>query len=237
MIKDTPIIDFHAHVIPHADHGCQDASVLASQLSLMKKHGTDTVVATPHFYPHVHRVPDFISRVNSSLQELEPHMLEGAREIKRGAEVLICEGLDKMDGIEKLCIRGTRLLLLELPQNKITDEHMETVEALMDSGYTVMLAHIDRYLGHFHNEIDALLSIGALAQVNADAVRHPLIMGRIKKYLEKTDSICAFGSDLHGCDKRDYTCFGTLPKAFKEHFGEVMSRSLSLLEDSESLSF
>ena len=79
MIKDTPIIDFHAHVVPHADHGCQDASVLASQLSLMKKHGTDTVVATPHFYPHVHRVPDFISRVNSSLQELDPHTLEGVR--------------------------------------------------------------------------------------------------------------------------------------------------------------
>ena len=233
MIKDTPIVDFHAHVIPHADHGCQDASVLASQLSLMKKHGTDTVVATPHFYPHVHRVPDFISRVNSSLQELDPHMLEGAPEIKLGAEVLICEGLDKMDGIEKLCIRGTRLLLLELPHNMITDEHMETVEALMDSGYTVMLAHIDRYLGHFHKEIDTLLSIGALAQVNADAVRHPLIMGRIKKYLEKTDSICAFGSDLHGCEPKSYAPFTKTIRSLSDHADRIMRTTATLLKDAK----
>ena len=237
MIKGTSVIDFHAHIIPHADHGCKDASMLEAQLSLIKKSGVDTVVATPHFYPHVHRVPDFIQRINSSVNEMGGRLPEDSPEIKMGAEVLICEGLDKMDGIDQLCIKGTRLLLLELPQSSITDGHIETVEALLDGGYTVILAHIDRYLGHFHKEIDTILSLGAYAQVNADAVRHPLIMSRIKKYLEQTDRICAFGSDLHGCDKRDYTCFGMLPKAFKEHFGEVMSRSLSLLEDSESLSF
>lgn len=237
MINGTPIIDLHAHVIPNADHGCKDASMLASQLALMKKHGTDTVVATPHFYPHVHRVPDFIAQIDRSLQSIDPSMLEDAPEIKIGAEVLICEGLDKMDGIEKLCIRGTRLLLLELPQSTINDGHIETVEALLDSGYTVVLAHIDRYIGHFQRELDTMLSLGAYAQVNAHAVKHPLIMSRIKKHLKQTDSICAFGSDLHGCDKRDYTCFGMLPKACKEHFGEVMRRSAALLEGSESLTF
>ena len=235
MLRQTPVVDFHTHILPHADHGCDGIETFKAQISMLKKSGTDTMVATPHFYPHVHRVDDFLARIDATVESILPEIPADSPQIKLGAEVLICDGLEKMEELDRLCIRGTKLLLLELPQDKISSGHIETVEMLTDNGYTVVLAHIDRYIGNFKSEIDTLLSVGAYAQVNAVVIRHPLLLGSIKKYLSETDRICAFGSDLHGCNKHGYTCFNRLNSVFKERYREVMNRSLELLEGSRSI--
>ena len=235
MSDKIPTVDLHAHVIPHIDHGCKDVSEALSQLKLMKEYGTDIVVATPHFYPHIHRVEDFVHRLDLSIEELKQLNLTDTPTLKLGAEVLLCENLAEMESLSKLCIRGTRVLLIELPNVGLGDGHIETVEDMIDSGYTVVLAHVDRYVTKFPDIIEALFSIGAFAQVNADAVTHPAVMHKIKKYLSHTDRICGFGSDLHGSSRNSYKHFAHLPKTLHSSYDSVAQAAVVLLEGSENI--
>ena len=141
---EKKIIDFHAHILPGADHGSKDTNTTKSQLELLKKAGVEAVVATPHFYPQNDNVESFLDRRKACTEELLT--IVGERpEIYLGAEVLVCAGIDHMPGLERLCIEGTDVILLEMPFSSWRDEHIEAVGKISRSGLTVVMAHIDRY--------------------------------------------------------------------------------------------
>ncbi len=227
------VIDFHSHILPEIDHGCMSISECRSQLSLMRSNGTDIVVATPHFYPHEHKLDVFLERRDHAVDKILQGGITESPKIAVGAEVLLCNNLHNMDGFEQLCIKGTDVLLLELPPHRLDDSLYETVEAMINGGITVVLAHIDRYLPANEHVIDTLLSMGALAQVNA----YSLFSGKLKKkifeYLEFTARVCSIGSDLHGVDIPSYKKFVKSKKILKEHYPIVMRRASTLLEGAE----
>ena len=125
------VIDFHSHILPKADHGCDSDSMAVSQLALLKKSGVDIVVATSHFYPHRHTVNQFKQQTARALEDILSTNAAERPRISMGAEVLICESIDQMDGIEELCIEGTRVMLVEMPMEKTwNDSLFETVKKL-----------------------------------------------------------------------------------------------------------
>ena len=228
------VIDFHSHIIPTIDHGCQSLDECESQLELMGK-TTAVAVATPHFYPHIHKTDSFNAKVATAVNQIKELHIECAPNICVGAEVLLCEGLEEMSELGSLCIRGTRCLLIELPTHTLRRGHFDTIEALIASGYTVLLAHIDRYFKICLDDIDTLLNMGALAQINSDALFHHSTMKRITKYLETTKSICALGSDLHGANANAYNSFLKAPKALKEYYETIMQRAEKLVIEAETI--
>lgn len=229
------VTDFHSHILPALDHGCEDLDQCIEQLAIMKKHGTDIAVATSHFYPQQHSVPHFLEKVEWATQRMKAASICDAPRITIGAEVLLCANIHAMPDFDKLCIRGTRTILLELPMRQLDDRHIETVEQILSQGYTVVLAHIDRYLDDLEDEIDTLLSMGALAQVNAHSLSRGAIKKKILSYLESGDKICALGSDLHGDDEGAYKKFVKASKLLKEHYPIIMKRTASLLEGAQFL--
>ena len=40
--------DFHAHILPGADHGSDGMETSLTQLALAEAAGVDTIIATPH---------------------------------------------------------------------------------------------------------------------------------------------------------------------------------------------
>ena len=58
-------IDFHAHVLPHADHGSTSVESSIKQIEEAKKAEVDFIVATPHFYPNKHNLYSFLISYNS----------------------------------------------------------------------------------------------------------------------------------------------------------------------------
>ena len=154
MIK----IDFHAHILPKADHGSDSEETSAVQLSLLKNAGVGTVVATPHFYPNRHNIKDFEESIDRAIASLSSISPDNRPQIAVGAEVLICENIDKLEHLNELCIRGTSVMLLEMPMaDKWSNSLFKTVSSLIDLGYTVVLAHIDRYLPEHEEDICFLL--------------------------------------------------------------------------------
>ena len=194
------IIDFHAHILPNADHGSFSVDTTAFQLKSALKCGISVIVATPHFYPHRENVDAFIRRRDASYKRLISSYPDSRPEIKLGAEVLICENIEEIPSLDLLCIEGTRTLLLELPFADFFDSFVYSVKSLTQSGYRVVLAHADRY---DPRSIDRLLSVGAKIQLNADALSGLFVSKHIKKWIEN-DYVVALGSDIHGEDKRAY---------------------------------
>ncbi len=231
-MKSAHLIDFHAHILPRADHGSTGIEESRKQMRLIEPYGVDTIVATPHFYPERHGIDDFLARADQAAAALSAEQIPFVRRLCLGAEVLYCDRIDQMEGLERLCIRGTDILLLELSLSRWNATVYETVEHLL-SRYTVVLAHIDRYLRDQADGIASLLELGALAQVNADALFSFGDRRRLAPFLE-SESVVALGSDLHNADEKTYLRFATAEKKLGVLHGEIMERTAVLLSDAQN---
>lgn len=226
------VIDLHSHILARVDHGSESTEMSVSQLALMKEMGTDIAVATSHFYPNAHTIEDFERRVSGAIERLRSVSPANMPKLCLGAEVLYCKNMANMEGIERLCIKGTRVMLVEMPLEPLGSRHVEAVEELISAGFTVVLAHIDRYLKHSESVIDEMLELGAYAQINAEAFAH-FGKRRAMHYVKETDRVVALGSDLHGNNPKSYKKFVDLRGILGDSFDKIMNRSASLLESAE----
>ena len=196
----------------------------------------ELAVATPHFYPHIHRTSDYVNDVDESVKAIRARLGDNTLGISVaiGAEVLACETIDRMPDIDKLCIRGTKCLLLEMPACGEWERlQIEAVKNLIDNGYNVILAHIDRYMKRYEDKIDTLIAMGAMAQVNAESLVTHASRKKMMAYIDG-GYVCALGSDLHGSEKSSYKAFARLERRVgTENFKRIMDRSKELLATAE----
>ena len=235
MSKSAPLVDFHAHVLPAADHGSTGTSETKNQLALYKKAGVDTVVATPHFYPNSVSIDSFLATADSAAAELAELLAteEGAPRVLLGAEVLYCDNLHHMDGIERLCIRGTNVLLLELPLSEWSTNLFHTVREL-SKRFCVVLAHIDRYTRPHADDLLQMISDGAFAQVNAYALSSFFERRRLAPFFG-CGAVVALGSDLHNVDPSAVKKLVDAKKNLGADYDAIMMRSAELLKNAKSI--
>ena len=224
------MIDFHAHVLPGVDHGSHDIAESGAQLALLKQAGVQTVVASSHFYPAQHTVDGYLERASRALTQIREEIAPESRpQLCRGAEVLLCESLDKMEGIERLCVEGTSCMLLELPFASWSDALIDTAFRMIQGKLTVVLAHIDRYRDRL-DMIHEMLDAGAYAQLNAEGLCGMFAVKRWQDDLTQ-GRVVALGSDLHGADRKAVERFAALQKKLGENGARVMQASEALLAD------
>ena len=187
--------DFHAHILPGADHGSDSLETSLRQLALAEEAGVRCIVATPHFYPQTDDFDDFL-RLREKAYDLLTNHYHGPVELRVGAEVHVCVGLEHLEGVEELCPEGSSVMLLELSRRNYPHGLDETFDALRDQGIVPLLAHVDRYDPTL---ITRLLSQGLLGQLNADALCR---LHHRRMYFRWIDSGCihALGSDIHGTE-------------------------------------
>ena len=210
IFNHNEIVDFHAHILPGADHGSDSVETSLKQLTLAKNASVNTIIATPHFYPHVHSVEEFLKIRNQAYLSLESAKEADMPKIILGAEVLLCVGIDRLAAIDKLCIEGTKTILIELPFADFSSDYVETVVGLIESGYEVILAHAERY-NPAH--IEQLRSVGAKLQLNAKVLSKRFVSGSIRTWL-KEGSVVAIGSDIHDVDTKAYKYFAKAMKRY-----------------------
>lgn len=196
------VIDFHNHIIPQIDDGSQ--SVLQTRWMLQRQQQqVDAVVATPHFYADQDRIERFLARRQEGLdrmEEIKPWNVS----LYVGAEVLFFSGISQAMDIEKLCIEGTSLLLLEMPFMQWDDAMRKEIERLMQfRKLTVILAHIERYEGlqRKRRYFEEILRLPVIGQVNAGPF---LKLGKraLSLKLLKSGKGQLLGSDCHNQSTR-----------------------------------
>ena len=187
------MIDLHCHVLPAMDDGCQTVEESLAVLALLQQQRVDTVVATPHFHASQESVEDFLARRQAAYE-----MLGRRSEIHLGAEVRYYSGIRRLEGLSRLKIEGSNLLLLEMPLGRWTEYTLREVVELADTcGAQLVLAHIERYLKDQPKRTWLrLLDAGILMQVNAPFFADWRTRRSALKLL-KNHSIHFLGSDCH----------------------------------------
>lgn len=216
------IVDFHAHILPEADHGSDSPKTTASQLQLAKDHGVTRIVATPHFYPHTHTLDDFLRIRQKSVEKLQIQKEIDSVEVKIGAEVLLCAGLEKLPNINELCLNGTNMMLLELPFFDFKEDYCITVSKMLENGIDVILAHADRYP---QKNIEELIDIGvSKLQLNADALSGIFKTKHLYDWLDR-NLVVALGSDIHGAKASAYKKFNKAKKNTNKYLDFIKASS------------
>ena len=216
------VVDFHAHILPRADHGSNSLKTSLTQLELAKKQGVTRIIATPHFYPHAHTLTDFLQLREKSAAELIKNSTDMSVEVKVGAEVLLCPGMENFPFLDKLCFAGTNVLLLELPFSDFKEDYCVTVSRIIESGIDVILAHADRYSP---KNIEALIDVGvSKLQLNAISLTGFFKDKVLYNWLDR-NLVVALGSDIHGTDASYYKKFNKAKKSISQYLNFVKSSS------------
>ena len=228
------LVDFHAHILPNADHGSSSLECSMKQVAYAMRKGIREIVATPHFYPHRHDVDKFLQRRKHAYKTLTHAVRDqygdDAPKIRLGAEVLLCPGIENLGELDALCIEGTRVLLLELPFHSLSADEKVTVSRLIKMGYTILLAHVDRYQAE---DIEFLVAKGARMQLNAEALSHFITPAMVASWIEQ-DLIYALGSDIHDEDDKAYARFVRAERKLKRYLPQLHERARALLQPTKA---
>ncbi len=221
-------IDFHAHVLPGADHGSDSVATSLAQLQKAAAKGIHTIVATPHFYlQRRHTVEGFLARREKAFQALQEAMDEGSMTIIKAAEVTLAVGLETLPDLDQLCIEGTNYILLEMPMNTWTRWVYDTVYHIAaQRKLRPVIAHVDRY---DWSAMLQLLDLGVYAQINASAL---VSMFRRKRYVQliRENKVHVLGSDAH-MEAKEYEAFAKAIKLLGAYGDRMMQQASLILQN------
>ncbi len=213
------MIDFHTHILPRVDDGSRSCSESLKMISELKKQGVKAFIATPHFYANDESVNSFLERRNKAYAELEAHLTDDIKCIL-GAEVKYYNGISCLEELKKLRIEGSRLLLLEMPFRRWTQYDInEVIELAGRSNFTVVLAHVERYISmQKKGVLQQLIDNGVLFQCNASFFSgYPSKVKALK--MIRNNQIHFIGSDCHNMTDRAPET-GIAVSAIKKKYGE-----------------
>lgn len=221
-------IDFHAHILPGADHGSPNLEHSLAQLEAAKKAKVDRIVATPHFYSGRDSVARFLQKREAAYAQLLAANQTGI-EILLGAEVQISSALPTLPELSQLAIRGTHTILLELPTAPWSNQTMNLIQETADrSGLKVVIAHIDRYADAVAAQMvdnEITMQVNASALCGSFLKRHRLLKLAELGYIE------CLGSDVHLSWKKSYQQFIRACQLLQKRAPDLMEHTQMLLEE------
>ena len=191
------LVDYHAHILPGCDHGSDGTEVSKRQLEAAKQAGIETVCATSHFYPDRENLDRFLSRRAECYEKLKTVKGDFPK-IRLGAEVLLCEGFEEFENLDRLCLEGTNELLFEMPMYRWSAALKNTVLELNSrKDIRLVMAHADRYPV---NEVREFIRAGIPLQLNVESFLSFRKRAKGIEWLERGYAV-RLGSDIHGAKK------------------------------------
>lgn len=198
------LVDLHCHILPGMDDGSPNVDTSLAMLRQQAGQEIDTVCATSHYYEDQNSIATFCERRATALEKLLAALPEGLPQIIPAAEVAFFTGISERAGLERLCIQGTRTLMLEMPFTEWNDFQVEEVSALvLDRGLHVVLVHPERFCSSKGNveKLQDLAELPVALQVNAKT----LVRWRTRKLglnLLQATQFPLLGSDCHNLTTR-----------------------------------
>lgn len=197
------VIDFHSHILPEIDDGSRSMEMSRQMLEMCAEQGVNVVVATPHFYADRMTLKGFLHKRAAAYDRLQTEAKQCHVRLIPGAEIAFFPGVGEADGLEKLTIAGTLLLLLEMPFRSWNRGDIREVEKLLDRGLTPIMAHIERFYPYQRDKriLDELYSLPVLTQLNAEALMSWKTR-RVALKLLREGKVHLLGSDCHNISFR-----------------------------------
>lgn len=209
------LCDFHCHLLPQIDDGYVALEGFSRMLSLYKESGVSTLAFTPHIYnPYV---TTNIGSLRETFAWASKVALDMGMVTYLGSELFVGtqEELKCIPIADKYCLVEFGLSLP--PANLIP-----RLEKLTGEGLTILLAHVERYrwLTPTNSALERLLALGALVQVNVEAVED----GSALPYLE-AGLVDLIATDNHGDEtlpNRMLAVLNEWPEVYKKMEGMIV---------------
>lgn len=202
------MIDIHSHILPNIDDGAKNVAESVKMLQMLKSQGVTDVVVTPHFKPSTGISIEKFLELRRQSYALLRDAIEGRTDvpdIHLGAEVTICVEMAEMEGLDRLCIDGTRYILIELDCATFGDWVYNTLFSLsVKHSVTPIIAHIDRYFGIIKDEkIKRLTDLRYPIQFNAESFLYYRSRKKLIKLISHCpEQFCFVGTDCHSSTDR-----------------------------------
>lgn len=198
------LVDMHCHILPGMDDGSPDVDTSFVMLRQQAEQGIQVVCATSHYYADQNSITTFCERRAAALEKLLAALPEGLPRIIPAAEVAFFSGISERSGLKRLCIEGTKTLMLEMPFTEWNDFQIEEVSALvLDRGFHVVLVHPERFCASKGNvwRLRELEDLPVALQVNARTLMRWRTRRLGLKLLQET-RYPLLGSDCHNLTTR-----------------------------------
>ena len=208
------LIDFHSHILPGIDDGSKSLEMSIQMLRMEAQQGVERVIATPHFYPQYDTPERLLRRRGDAEVTLREEMQKhtGLPALSVGVEVYYFPGISDSEVISELTIDQKRCILIEMPTSSWTEAMYRELEGIyVKRGLIPIVAHIDRYIGRFHNRgiLKRLEHMPVLIQANAEFFLEKNTTSMALRMLKK-DGIHLLGSDCHDLSSRKPNLQGAL---------------------------
>jgi len=234
-IPENCFVDFHTHILPGMDDGSQSLQESLQMIRASAAQGVGGIALTPHFYADRDTPEAFLRRRDKQMRVLYEAYPKAYPLLIPGAEVSYFEGITAMESLRQMRIGQSGCLLLEMPMGKWTNRMVDAIIELQNRpGYTIVLAHIERYIQeqkmdiiHFllDNEVRMQASAGYFA--NRWTCRKAL-------HLVEMGVISVLGSDSHNMTNRKPNlgdaCAVIVQKSGQSLLNHIMARSRYLIE-------
>lgn len=228
-----PVIDVHSHILYGIDDGAKNIEESVAILKKMAALGYSKLILTPHYMEDAFYIAN-----NKKKKELLKTLEQALQRenipltLYLGQEIFIGENIIK--SIKKdsiMSMNGTKVLLIEVPMHDKMVNDLDLLGDLIYQGYTIVLAHPERYLFFQENPklIEDYLEMGILLQGNIESIggKYGKNVEKLSKYLLKNKKYFTLASDVHSENSHFYNMFPKLEKKIKkitkeEYFKELM---------------
>ncbi len=198
------MIDIHSHCLPSIDDGAKDVETSLKMLAESYSQGVELCVLTPHCVLHQpDSVKKFLDSRRKSFEMLQEKIGQENLQVpalRLGAEVYFDNDISLYEGVEKLCIEGTNLLLVEFPMRGISKMSYDWLYSLTLKGIKPVIAHVDRYRC-YNDLINDFSDLDVAFQLNAENFLSFFGRRHLAKIL-KHEEVFIVSSDMHDLTER-----------------------------------
>lgn len=162
--------DMHCHLLPAVDDGSSDFSETVDLLTVMGKLGFKKVYLTPHYQARYPNEPDDIARrfaeLKKQLSTIDTSHLPEVAGVS--GEYRFDDYYGPKPGVDKVTPLPGKRLLCEFSRFGFTVSPLDTFRRFKEMGYTLILAHPERYpfVNPNSPEVVIMRDMGVLFQVN-----------------------------------------------------------------------
>lgn len=198
------MIDIHSHLLYGVDDGAKSISESISMLKDAKAQGVTAMILTPHYRHGMFAYPK--EEIEQNFARLKQESEHIGVELYLGTEQHVNSmTIEYLKSGRCHTLADTDYVLAEYKHGTEFSYIKASVQDLLMHGYIPIIAHVERYACMQKiTHVELLRSIGAMIQVNADAVIGKDGM-RAKSYagkLLKQGLVDFVASDCHGSRER-----------------------------------
>ena len=201
--------DMHSHLLPNLDDGSssiEDSIILVNQLN---KLGFDSLITTPHIMSdHYKNTPDTI---NKALDKLKSEISEINVKVSAAAEYYVDYEFQQDIKKKKFLTFGQNFILVEFSFVSKPIKLKEIIFDLQVNGYTVVLAHPERYSYLSVRDLLLLNERGVLLQINLLSIigyYSKSVKNKLKRIIDH-NLVSFVGTDCHNIHQANllHKCF------------------------------